>query len=214
MRTITIGSNSYRLFTMPSSPGPASVEIAMQDTVATLESPFTKRLQTQNWPGADWWEGTITLPPMTVATAGPWEAFLAALQGQLNVFQAPDWRRQSPLGNAIGSVPTVAAGNTALANTLITSGWKVGAGRVLLPGDRFSLGYRYYMVAGDEPVTPAANGNATFTIWPSLREVPATGTALVLNAPKVLLRLASNRRALQWSPRRLTTMSFPVVEVR
>jgi hypothetical protein len=214
MTTITIGSHSYNLVSLPTGTEPAELEVSFNDSVATVESPFTKQLQTQSWPGADWWEGTITLPPMSTLESAPWEAFLGECRGQLNVFQAPDWRRLNPMGLAIGSYPEVdsTSPNTAMTTTLGTTGWLVSTNGVLMPGDRFQIGYRYHMVC--EQVNSDSSGNAQITIWPSLREQPTPGTLLILDAPQVLLRLASNRRTFQASPQRLTTLSFAAVEVR
>lgn len=214
MQLITINNQSYNLVTLPTSVVPSQIEIVMNDSVATVESPFTKQLQTQSWPGADWWSGSMTLPPMNREQSAPWEAFLGELRGQLNVFQAPDWRCLHPLGNVIGSAPVVdsTSPNASMTTTLGTSGWRKNTARVLLPGDRFQIGYRYHMVC--ETVNSDANGNAQITIWPSLREQPTAGTALVVNSPKALFRLASNRRSLQASPQRLTTLSLQLLEVR
>ena len=213
LTTITINGNSYNLVAMPSTPGPADIEIAMNDTVAVTTSPFTRQEQTQTWPAGDFWDATITLPPMMRATAWPWEGFLAELRGRLNVFQCGDPRARQPLGMA-GGTPLVATSSDNLPMTwaLVTRGWPASASRLLLPGDHFQIGYRLHRVC--EQVNSDSSGNATLTIWPSLRETPADGTPLILNSARGLFRLASNRRSIQASPRRLTTMSLKFVEAK
>jgi hypothetical protein len=215
MQTITIGANAYNLCAMPSTPGPTDIEIAMNDTVAVNTSPYTRWEQTQPWPGGDYWDATITLPPMTRATAWPWEGFLAELRGRLNVFQAGDPRAATPLGSGAG-VPVVDSSNSAtnlpMTWVLVTRGWKPNSYRLLLPGDHFQIGYRLHRVC--EVANSDANGNATLTIWPSIRETPADGTALNLKAPVGLFRLTANRRSVQASKTRLTTMSLKFVEAR
>jgi hypothetical protein len=47
-----------------------------------------------------------------------------------------------------------------------------------------------------------------------LRESSAAGAPLVLASPVGVWRLADNRRESQFSPMRLTTMSFKILEVR
>jgi len=215
MESITVGGNTYNLVALPSTPGPAEIEFGMFDAIALNSSPYSLQQETQQWPGADAFDAKVTLPPMNSATAAPWRAFLAELRGQLNVFQLQDPSAPLlPLGNVLGSAPVVdsTSANLATTTTLGTSGWRQSTARVLLRGDRFQLGYRYHMVVED--VSSDSSGNAQVPIWPSLREHPTAGTALVLRAPKALFRLAANRRAIQWSPARATTLSFPAMEVR
>lgn len=185
----------------------------MNDAVASVTSPFTRQEQTQTWPGGDFWDATITLPPMIRAKSWPWEGFLAELRGRLNVFQCGDPRAARPLGVA-GGAPVVATSGDNLPMTwaLATRGWPVNTPRLLLPADHFQIGYRLHRVC--EIVNSDSNGDATLAIWPSLRETPADGTPLVLNSPQGLFRLVSNRRPIQASPARLTTMSLKFVEAK
>ena len=212
--TITIGSRSFTLCAMPSQPGPSDIEIGMSNTVAVVTSPFTKAEQTQEWPGADAWDGTITLPPMNRLQAWPWEGFLAELCGRLNVFQLGDPRAAVPMGNASGTplVSTVGAQNLAMTRVLHTKGWTASTSRLLLPGDYLQIGYRLHRVTTQ--VDSDSSGNATLNIFPSLREQPADNTPLTLARPRGLFRLADNRRSIQSSPTRLTTTSIKFVEAR
>jgi hypothetical protein len=213
MQWITVGSNSYNLATLPTSPGAADMSLGMNDAVATVQSPYVPaQMQAQAWPGADAWDATVNMPPLTNDQAAEWEGFLASLRGMLNVFQIGDPRRQMPRGNAQGSAPVLAGTNNAMATTITTGGWKLNTFRVLLRGDLFQIGYHLYRVC--EQVDADASGNATILIWPSLRESPAAGSPLIISNPLGLWRLADNRREVQFSPMRLTTMSFKLAEVR
>lgn len=215
LTTITTFSGAnFDLAAIPATPGPATAEIGMNDAVAVFASPFTGVQQTQAFPGGDFWDATVTLPPMYRATAAPWEAFLAELRGRANVLQLSDPRYKTPLGSGAG-VPVVAAAtgqNLPMTTSLVTRGWTANAAGVLLAGDRFQVGYRLYMAC--ETVNADAGGNATITVWPSLREAPPDATALVLANPSGLFRLVNNRRAIHWSPAQLTTASLKCVEAR
>jgi hypothetical protein len=215
MQTITIGDNTYNLCAMPSKPGGVSMEIAMNDAVAVNTSPFTRQEQTQIWAGGDFWDASIELPPMKRAVSAPWEGFLAELRGRLNVFQAGDQRVTGPLGTGKG-IPVVDSSNPAnnlpMTWTLKTRGWMASQYRLLMPGDYFQIGYRLHKVCAQ--VNSDATGAAAVTIFPSIRETPADATPLVLESPKGLWRLASNRRALQASPTRLTGLSLKFVEAK
>lgn len=214
MQTITLfNGSSFNLVTTPTSPGVAHAEIGMNDAVAVFTSPFSQVQQTQQFPGGDWWDCNIGLPPMYRSTAAPWEAFFGELRGRANVFQFYDPRYKSPLGSGSGSpVVSTSGNNLPMTTSLATRGWTANAQAVLLAGDRFQVGYRLYMAC--ETVNADANGNATITVWPSLRETPPDGTAINLTKPMGLFRLADNRRAIQWSPSQLNTVSFKAIEVR
>jgi hypothetical protein len=217
MQTITIGGNSYNLCTMPAKPGAVDIEVAMNDAVAVFTNPFTRQEQTQVWPGGDFWDGSMTLPPMTRATSAAWEGFLSELRGRFNVFQVGDARATGPLGTGLGSpAPLVDSSNPAynlpMTWSLVTKGWRPSQYRLLLPGDYFQIGYRLHKVC--EQVNSDATGAATIPIWPSIRETLADGTPLILTSPKGLFRLAANRRTLQASKTRLAGISLKFVEAK
>jgi hypothetical protein len=183
---------------MPGCPAPRTVTFTQHDAVASTRASFTNLTQTQIWPGADWWEVDITLPPMNRAEAAPWIAFLAQLQGQANVFQIGDPDGVTPLGTPLGD-PVVNGtndtNNTPGTTMLYTRGWQASAFRLLMPGSYLQIGYRLYMCL--DTVDSDTNGDASFTVWPSIREQPADGTAITLHNATGLFRLSANAR--QWS---------------
>jgi hypothetical protein len=215
MQTITINGISYSLVAIPASPGPSMIEMGWNDLVSLEMSPYTLQQQTQSWPGADWWDAKVTLPPMNAPTAAAWKAFLAELRGPLNVFQLGDPTQPHPLGNVGASVPKIDSGTYLATTTSIgTVGWQASQAGVLLKGDLFQLGYRLHMVV-DAAVNSNSAGAATFSIWPSLREQPTAGAALVLKWPKGLFRLAAGRRGFSASPAQAIRIgSFSCIEVR
>ena len=95
---------------------------------------------------------------------------------------------------------------------LYRGGWTPNTSGIILAGDQIQVGYRLYLVCPD--ANSGANGYANLTIWPSIRETPANGTAVTLTNPVGLFRLADNRRVINWSPSRLTTLSVTAVEAR
>jgi len=214
MQTITVGGNTYNLVAMPATPGFVDIELGISDAIAVVTSPFTRQEQTQGWPGGDFWDGSITLPPMMRAQAWPWEGFMAELRGRLQVFQCGDPRAATPLGRALGAPVVSNSGSNNLPMTWVlkTTGWQASRFDLLLPGDQFQVGYRLHRVC--ERVNSDASGNATIIVSPSLRETPANAAPLILNAPKGLFRLTSNRRAIQASRTRLTTFSLKLQEVK
>ncbi|HKD62365.1 MAG TPA: hypothetical protein VKB47_18015 [Terracidiphilus sp.] len=214
MQTITIGSNTYNLVTLPSSPAPSDLGLGMNDAVAVQTSPFTRAEQTQYWPGGDFWDATITLPPLSSAQAAAWRGATAELSGRAYVVQLGDRSQKQPAGAALG-IPEINAGsglNAPMTKVLSTFGWTPNIARILLPGDYLQVGYRLYVVT--EVANSASDGTASVSIWPSIRETPAGATPIILNQPVGLFRLAANRRSLQVSKDRLTTLSLSFVEAR
>jgi hypothetical protein len=212
MTTITIGSSTYSLCAMPAHPGAAAIEIAMNDAVAVVTSPFTRQEQAQSWPGGDFWDATITLPPMTPLVAAGWRGFLAELRGRANVLQLSDPSAMKPGPAPVGAPVANSTGtnNLPMTTSLVTRGWPASTPRLMLRGQEFQIGYRLHMVCGD--VASDSGGNATLSVYPSLRETPADGAALNLVRPAGLFRLAANRRSVQWSPGRMVSLSFKCVE--
>lgn len=203
---ITVVSNTYNLVAIPTTPAPASIELGYNDAVSVVTSPFTRQTQTQQWPGGDFWDCTITLPPLTKAQAWAWEAFLAELRGSANVCQIGDPRALTPLTGAAGT-PIIGVAAAPMATTINTGGWTTFP----VAGDYLQIQYRLYRIVNSDP---DGGSGAVLEIWPSVREPLALGTPISATAPTGLFRLAKGRRAIQWSPGRLTTLSIQLVEAR
>jgi hypothetical protein len=200
---------------MPGTPGQRSVSFTMHDSVATVPSPFTMQTQTQTWPGADWWEATISLPPMPRIAAGAWVAFLAQCRGQECVFLLGDGSGAAPLGRIEGQPVvdgTVGTNNQPASTVLYTRGWTPFSHRVLLPGDYVQIGQRLYMCL--DVVASDGSGNAVFNVWPSIREQPADGAAMIFRNTAGLFRLADNARSWTADVLQLFGVSIHCAEVR
>jgi hypothetical protein len=212
--TITLGDNTYTLIALPAHPAPAAISVTMTDAVAVVESPYVpSQNQTQIWPAADRWMFQIQMPKMARSTAMPWLAFLAALQGLQNVFQIGDPLGKIPTGAALGA-PVVAASsgaNAVGAVALATRGWTPNKYGQLMPGDYLQIGLRLHQVTSQ--VNADGSGHATVSLWPSLRETPADGTAVGLINPVGVFRLASNKRSWHASPATATEFAFSCNEV-
>lgn len=203
--------NGADIIPLPLKPALKQIELIAFDAVAVSSSVYTMQQQTQAWPGADQWSGSLSFPQMNATDAKPFEAWLYAMRGMKNVFQIGHPLRAQPQGNPKGT-PLVSGTNLAMATVLNTKGWAVNQLN-LHPGDHLQIGYRLYVCL--DMVTADANGNATFNIWPSLRETENDGTPIVLYNPKGLFRLADNRRSVTTSETRLSAVQvLKIVEVR
>lgn len=212
---ITVGGNSVNLVAVPSSPGLRSVQFGFRDAVGVVQSEFTGQTQTQQWPGADLLTGTMTLPPLQQADADAWLAFLMELRGMANAFQIGDPLKSSPRGTPSGTPEvdnTQTGGNAAMSQQLTTKGWTASETGLLLPGDWIQIDYRMYRVL--DQVNSDGSGNATISIWPSLREVPTDSGAVTTTSPKGLFRLAKNERSWSADFTKLSRLSFAIQEYR
>lgn len=178
---------------MPTVPSaPQTIDFTASDIVGLSISPFTGQQQVQDWQQG-WLEASVSMPPLTHVQAQAWIAFLMGLRGQANVFQLGDPLAVAPQGSGAGTPLVDGAAQAGF--TLNTKGWTPGASGVLLPGDWLQSGYRLYrnLVLANAD----GSGKATLGIYPSLRESPADGTAIVLTNTRGLWRLKSNAR--KWS---------------
>ena len=214
--TITLpNGNAYTLVSLPTAPGLAQFSLTMIDSVAVVPSPYVPgQNQTQVWPGADAWAFNFTLPKMNRITAAPWRGFMSELRGQQNVYQIGDPTGTAPLGEALGEPVCATSGtnNLTSATSLVTSGWTPSVLKQLMPGDYLQLGYHLHQVC--EQVNSDSGGNATISIYPSLRDSPADLSVITLFNCVGLFRLKNNTRAWHSDFTQLTQLSFDAVEVR
>ena len=185
--------NGWNIISLPTTPSaPATIDFTATDIVAQSISPFTGQQQVQDWQQG-WLEASVSYPPLTHVQAQAWIAFLMGLRGQANVFQLGDPLAVAPQGSGAGTPLVNGASQSGF--SLNTKGWTAGASGILKPGDWLQVGYRLYRNLG--AANADGSGNATLSIWPSLRESPADGDALILNNTKGLWRLKTNAR--KWS---------------
>lgn len=213
--TITVGGNSVSLVAFPFASGAGraeSAEFQATDSVALAISPFTGQTQTQVNPGADLWTGSLSFPPMCQADADLLASFMLELRGMANAFQLGDPMKAVPAGSPLGSpVVNTGAADAAGSTVLHTSGWDASTAGHLLPGDYIQVGWRLHRVL--DQVNSDASGNATISVWPSLREAPAAGP-IIVNGAQGLWRLSTNKRGWAVDVSKLTHISLQLREYR
>ena len=197
----------WPLLAMPTIPGPRQVDWSMANVVGQVTNPFTGRQQTQNWQ-AGWWEAVVTLPPMKRSTAESWVAFMAQCQGMGAVFYFGDGQAMTPQGTAAGM--GVTTGSYQGGYQLSTSGWTPSQFALLSPGDWLQIGYRLYKCC-DQPQSDSL-GNASFAIWPQIREIPPSGSAIVTTNAQGLFRMKNNVQKYSTSYMRTYGLSFEIRE--
>lgn len=203
--------NGASIIAFPQYPGIKQLNLTMNDTTPVSTSPFTGVQQVQAWPGADWWTADLTLPQMTSQTVAIWEGFLGECRGMTNVFYLGHPFHISPQGTA-GGTPVCNGVSSAMSYTLTTRGWTPNTYRLLLPGDHLQIGYRLHRVLTQ--VNSDSSGDATISVWPSIREATTDGEPIILNHPQGLFRLASNKRSILSAETRLSAVTLSVIEAR
>ncbi len=197
---------------LPASPAPRTFKMTAVNLVGITTSPFTGQSQVLQWPG-EWWELEVGLPPMTRSTAEQWVAFLAALRGQVGSFLIGDPNALTPQGPGSGS-PVVSGTVAAGSYTLTTRGWTHGLSPILKAGDYIQVGsgltQRLYKSLTDQPSD--GSGNATFDVFPAIRETLSDGAAIAVNNTKGCFRLADPRREWDISYARTYGIDFKAKE--
>lgn len=205
--------NGVSILALPNTPAPKQIQLTMNNIVAAPTNPFSgSTLQVLAWPGGDYWSGQIALPRLLPGVQiATWAAFLAECRGKLNTFLLGDSSYKGPCGHVQG-IPVVDGAQQPMATTLNTRGWTPNCFRLLLPGDYLQVGYRLHRVL--EPVNSDANGKATISLWPSLRDPLTDGQQITLNKPVGLFRMADNKQSVTIDETHLGAVSFNVVEAR
>lgn len=201
------------IIALPTSPAPKQIQLEMNNIVAAPTNPFTgSTLQVLQWPGGDYWTAQIALPKLRSGTElATWNAFLAECRGRLNTFLLGDSSYRGPLGNPEG-LPVVNGAQSPMAQTLNTKGWTPNSFRLLVPGDYLQVGYRLHRIL--DVVNSDSSGNATISIFPSLRDPLTDGQEIILNHPVGLFRMADNKQTMLVDETRMGGTSFNVVEAR
>lgn len=184
-----------------------SIDLTMNDSVSTSISPWTRARQTYDWM-ADWWEAEISLPTMKIDTVGAWLGWLAALRGQVNYFWLGHPLATAPQG--VGTGTPLVKGGFQTGRTLVTDGWTPNKTGIMLPGDYFQVGVRLHMVT--TTANSDASGNATFNIWPRLREKPLDNDPINVSSPQGLFALVDNARKYSSNEMKTFGISLKCVE--
>ena len=204
------------LLSVPASPGFRSQEWKLANPTSVNISPYTGQQQVQQWLGAESWQVTCSLPPMTLAEAALWRAFLLRCRGRTNTFQLCDQLNATPCGNSEGSNPATAASASGVnqpgLQALTTYGWTPGTYGVIAAGDYLQVGYRLYQCLVGQDADNS--GSCLIPVWPSLREAPPAGTPVQLVQPCGIFRLAEDTVSWTHDYSRRPSLSFTAIEFR
>jgi len=204
----------------PAGFGVAAVEWGPRDIVARAKNPFTLHDLVQVYDG-QMWQGVLTLYALDAATGRALAAWLTSLSvfgaaGPLGTFRLGDPAHVTPAGAAKSTpgTPVVSgAGQTGFA--LAVEGLPVSTAGYLLAGDYIQLGTgaasRLHMVLED--AGSDGLGEATLSIWPSLRASPVDQDPVVVSGAEGVFAIpAAHRPWRVRAPRVYEPLSLPVQE--
>lgn len=198
--------------TPPATPTTRTLKMIMQSVTAMTTSPFTGQQQVIEYPGAEWWEMQVTLPPMVRASAEAWIAFLGSLRGRSGTFLMGDRTATAPLG--VGTGAPVVDGANQSGKTLNVRGWTISVTGILKAGSYLSIGTgastRLYKNLTDANSDGA--GKCALDLFPQIKDLPADGAAITLASPLGTFRLKANQREWDVSEALLYGLSFDALE--
>jgi len=205
---------SYPL-TIPSSPGPRSLKMVLQNLIGETVGEFDGMQQEQEWPG-EWFECQITLPAMLRPQAEAWCAFLSALRGKLGTFLLPVYACKNPQG-------TSTAGNVSGANSAGSKILNVTMNGTLVAGDYIEVSDEEGSPIVSTPrlykvLTSATGGGSPLTevgldIFPRLRGNLVGGETITFLNPMGLFHLIDNPRAWDVDEAQLFGITFNCKEM-
>ncbi len=168
------------------------------NAVAVERSPFTFSGQAQASAG-QMWQADIQLPPMKYEDAEQWTAWLVSLRGQFGTFTMGDPARAIARGTARGSDTVTVNGGSQTGQDLNITSDQTSETGYLKAGDYIQLGSgssaTLHKVLIDADTD--SDGNATVTLWPSVRIAPISDSTVVVQSAVGRWRLASNES--EWS---------------
>jgi hypothetical protein len=191
----------------------AKIKLTAWNTVGINASPYSGSQQVYLWPGEGWMLD-CALPPLKLADAEPWVAFLMALRGRSGTFLFGDTSRLTTQGFGTGT-PLTNGSTAAGATSIVTDGWTINKTGILKAGDYIQitasgLPQRLYKILQD--ANSDASGNASFDIFPRTREVIPNNTSIVVASCKGTFRLTDNKTNWDVDSAKVYGITFSAIE--
>lgn len=184
--------------------GIRSVDWVLDQPAQVNRSEFTAKRRVMPL-GRGFWAASVGLRPLYAHEVGKWRGFLAALRGQVNVFDLPAVEA-AQISGVVVRVNGAGQGGYALQ----TTGWGAGAGKRLETGQFIAVGSQLLQLT--EPVVANAAGSALVRFVPALRTRPADGTLIEVAWPKARMALSDSRIGWNVEPGPLYSAGFSCEE--
>ncbi|WP_110599855.1 hypothetical protein [Salinicola lusitanus] len=169
----------------PAELAPQSSEFGVAYNDMAFTSIFSNAQQIVSFPG-DYWQLSMTLPPLGRDKERLLAATLGRLRGRTGWFRFRDRRYRHTLGD-VGNPIVDGANQTGI--RLQTRLWKASS-LVLRAGDYITVADQMFQMPED--VESDANGNALLPLNMWIREAPASAAPIEYASPYCVMRLASS----------------------
>jgi len=199
--------------TFPTHTRVRGVSLRAINAVAHERSPFTFAGQVQASAG-QMWAADVSLPPMKYADAEQWVAWLVSLRGMYGTFTMGDPVRCVARGTARGTDTVSVNGASQTGQDLDITSDQLSQTGYLLAGDYIQLGSgssaTLHKVLTD--ANTDGSGNATVTLWPSVRTAPNDGATVTVQNTVGRWRLAGNETEWSVNEAMIYGISFSAME--
>ncbi|WP_277969311.1 hypothetical protein [Sphingomonas echinoides] len=171
------------MINIPAEPVASDIEWTIDQPGQVNRGEFTGRRRVTLLAAAPRWFAKVTLPPISGENRVlDWRAFVVDCDGVANSFRVVACERDQISGTLDVRVKGANQGGHAL----ITSGWGA-AGEKLKRGQFITLGDQLLML--NAAVVADANGNATLSIKPYIRVVPADQASIEVKRPYAVMAM-------------------------
>ena len=198
---------------IPNVARPKSISLRALNVVAVSTSPFTLKQQVVQHQGQSW-AADINMPGMRRTNAEQFVAFLLSLKGQFGTFLLSPFPCVARGSAATAPGTPLVNGASQTGSVLVFDGAPASAVGYLKAGDFIQLGASssatLHKVLAD--VSSTVGGVVTVDIWPSIRNAPPDNSAVVVNSPAGLFRLASNETSWSIDDVAVYGISFSAIE--
>jgi hypothetical protein len=172
------------LINIPSDPVASDIEWTIDQPGQVNRGEFTGKRRVTILAAAPRWFAKVTLPPITgEGRVLEWRAFVVDCDGVANSFRVIACEKDQ----IAGSLDVRVKGANQGGHSLITSGWGA-AGPKLKRGQFITLGDQLLML--NAAVVADADGNATLSVKPYIRVVPAAKAPIEVKRPYAVMAMS------------------------
>lgn len=168
---------------------PQSSDFGVAYNNMAFTSIFSNAQQVVSFPG-DYWQLSMTLPPLGRDKERILAATLGKLRGMVNTFRFRDRRFM----NATSMGSPVVNGNGQTGINLATSSWPAST-TVLRAGDYVTVADQLFQMTAD--VISNSSGNAVLPLNMMIRESPVSGAVVNYNDPYCVMRLTTSANQIK-----------------
>ncbi|WP_412522356.1 hypothetical protein [Shewanella algae] len=185
------------MLTFPPDIYPTQCDWRLVHRTRAFRNPYNNQVQTLSLPGA-YWQAQLTFANLSRAQGAKLHGFVASMRGMAGRVKLFDHAITNP---AYSAAPLVSGAGQM--GKQLNVNWLPGA---LLPAGHYvQVGEQLLVLTSD--ALADAGGACTFLFEPSLRSIPANGTAIVVDKPCATMMFSDDDQGMRRSSKRLVLSS-------